>query len=104
LAVAVLLPIVKFALPTVTVSTKVKGPPGVGAGGIIPFPPSLMVVAVENDTINTVEPIDTVSVRPAELAGGGMMPLPPVENAAPVEPDSENPAVPRVTVVVVVVL
>jgi hypothetical protein len=102
LTVAVLLPMVKFAPLTVTVSTKVTGPVGVGIGGITPLPPSLTVVAVENETINTVEPIDTVSMAPAELERdpGGMMPLSPVEDAAKVEPDAENP---RVTVVVVVV-
>jgi hypothetical protein len=80
-AVCVLPPIVIFPPPTVTVSVKVKGPVEVGTGGIMPFPPSLIVVAVENDTINTVEPTDIVSIRPGKLEAGtgGTAPDAPVE-------------------------
>jgi hypothetical protein len=105
LAVSVLLATEKFAFPKDTVSTIVTTPPlGVGLGGIRPFPPLLIVVALEPETVNNVEPPDTVTRSTEDVVGfDGIMPERPVELIVKVDPALVmTSGVPSVVVVVVV--
>jgi hypothetical protein len=127
LAVKVLLPIVKFALPTETVST---GLLAMELGGISPLPPALLVVAVDPESVtvtvtmtigggvailsNAVElsvldDAEIVTLLPADGAdtleeptdAGGIKPSPPVEPRVAVDPEVEKSALPALITVVV---
>lgn len=90
-AVKLLLPTVKFTLPSETVSTRVTGALGLGVGGgMMPSPPVEFAVMVLLATVKLTLPNETVStiVTTDRLGVGGSSPLPPPLTVVAVDPET----------------